>query len=61
MRKRETQAAVVGVSGEDRDGAVELLEQHDAHELMRPGGGAEREPELGALRAGLARGRRRRR
>ncbi len=33
---------------ENRGGAIELFEQHDAHELMRPSGGSEREPELGA-------------
>src|ERR1700733_14244361 len=43
-------AAVVGVPGEDGAGAVELLEQHDAHELMRPGCCTECEPECGAWR-----------
>ena len=28
---------MVGVAGKDGAGAVELLEQHDAHQLMRPG------------------------
>ena len=35
--------------GEDGAGAIKLLQQHDADELMRPGGRAEGEPELGAL------------
>jgi len=34
--------------GENRARAIELFEQHDAHELMRPSGGSEREPELGS-------------
>jgi len=34
--------------GENGAGAIELFQQHDAHELMRPSGGSEREPELGA-------------
>ena len=32
---------MIGMAGQDGDGAVELLEQHDAHELMRPRRGAE--------------------
>src|ERR1700692_1111810 len=39
---------VVGMPGEDRHGAVKLLEQHDPHELVRPGCGSEREREIGA-------------
>src|ERR1700692_4035164 len=39
---------VVGMPGEDRHGAVKLLEQHDPHELVRPGCGSERECEIGA-------------
>ncbi len=33
--------------GENRAGAIELFKQHNAHELMRPGGGSECESELG--------------
>ncbi len=37
------------MSGKNSTGTIELFEQHDAHELMRPSGGSEREPELGTL------------
>src|SRR5262249_27148183 len=39
---------MIRMSRQNRDGAVELLQQHDAHELVRPGRGAEREHEVGA-------------
>src|ERR1700681_3509822 len=41
--------AVVWVSGQDRDDAVELFQKHDPYQLVRPGGGAEREAQIGAL------------
>ena len=34
------------MSGEDGHGTVELLQQHDPHELVRPGGGAEGDGEI---------------
>ena len=42
-------APVVGVSGQDSAGAIKLFQQHDAHQLVRPGGLAEGKLELGAL------------
>src|SRR5262245_10241287 len=39
--------AVVRMAGEQRHGAIELLEQHDAHELVGPRGGPEGEDEIG--------------
>src|SRR5271169_3108619 len=38
---------MIRMAGEDRRGAVKLFQQHDAHQLVRPGGGAERQPQLG--------------
>ena len=38
---------MIGVAGKDGAGAIKLFKQHDAHQLMRPGGGAKGEPELG--------------
>ena len=40
---------MIGMAGENCAGAVKLLEQHDPHQLMRPGRLAEGEPDLGAL------------
>jgi len=40
---------MIRVTGQNGGGAVELLEQHDAHQLMRPSGLAEREFQVGAL------------
>src|SRR5579884_1283190 len=40
---------MVGMAGQNRAGAIKLFEQHDAHELMRPGRGAERKGYVGAL------------
>ena len=42
-------AGVVGVSGEDGEGAVELLGEHDAGQLVGKGHGAEGEQQVGAL------------
>ena len=40
---------MVRMTGKYRGGAVDLLEQHDPHQLMRPGRLAEGDPQLGAL------------
>src|SRR5271154_6772899 len=45
---------MVGMSGQDREGAINLLQQHDSHKLMGPGRGAEGEAEVGALAQHLA-------
>ena len=37
---------MIGMAGENSAGAVELLQQHDAHELVRPGQGAEGERKI---------------
>ena len=37
------------MAGKDRGGAIKLFKHHDPHQLMRPGGGAESEPDLGPL------------
>jgi len=37
------------VPGQERRGPINLFQQHDAHQLMRPGGRAESQPQLGAL------------
>jgi hypothetical protein len=42
-------AAMVRMPGQDGGGAIELFEQHDAHQLMRPGGSPKRERQVGAL------------
>ena len=39
---------MIGVSGEDLLGAVELFQQHPAHQQMRPGHRAERQHPVGA-------------
>src|SRR5580704_9782057 len=40
---------MVGMAGQDGPGTVNLLQHHDAHELMRPSGRAEGELQFGAL------------
>src|SRR5690606_27507521 len=42
-------AAMIGMTGEDRDSAVELFGQEDTHELVRPGELSEAERGVGAL------------
>src|SRR5262245_17532223 len=42
-------AAMVGMAGQDGDGAIELLQKHDPRQLMGPGGGPEGEAEIGLL------------
>ena len=37
------------MAGQDRRGAIDLLKQHHAHQLMRPGRGAEGDLNFGAL------------
>src|SRR5262245_58832239 len=44
---KQTSGAVIGVSREHGHGAIDLLEQHDPHELMRPSRGAERDMQVG--------------
>src|SRR5580698_9269088 len=39
---------MIRVAGKNGSGAIELLQEHDAHQLMRPGGRAERDLEFGA-------------
>src|SRR5689334_25291542 len=39
---------MIRMTGENRAGAIELLEQHDAHELMRPSCGTKRQNPAGA-------------
>ena len=41
--------AMVRMSGQDRKGPINLLQQHDSHELMGPGRSTEGEAEVGAL------------
>src|SRR5215208_1439306 len=41
--------AVIGMPGQERGGPIDLLQQHDPHQLMRPGGGAEGQPQVGAV------------
>ena len=38
---------MIGVAGENGAGAIKLFEQHDAHQLVRPGGRPKGELELG--------------
>src|SRR3954469_1065258 len=45
-RNSRALSSMIGVARKDADGAVDLLQQHDAHELVRPGDGAEREPHV---------------
>ena len=45
---------VIGMPGEDGHGAIELLGEHDADELMRPGDRAECQAQIGAREDGLA-------
>ena len=40
---------MIGVAGKNSAGTIELFEQHDAHELMRPGRRTEGESKPGAL------------
>src|SRR6516165_4574325 len=40
---------VIGVPAQNRGRTIELLEQHDADELMRPGQGPEGERQVGLL------------
>ena len=40
---------MIGVAGEDGAGAIKLFKQHDAHQLMRPRGGAEGKLNPGSL------------
>ena len=44
---------VIGMPGEDGPGAIELLGEHDADELMRPGDRAECQAQIGAREDGL--------
>ena len=37
------------MSGQKGGRPIDLFQQHDAHQLMRPGGGAEGEPQVGAV------------
>src|SRR4051812_40854580 len=45
--------AVVRMALQDGRGAIDLLGQHDAHEHVRPGHGAERQHQIGALENGV--------
>jgi hypothetical protein len=47
-------AGVVGVAGEDGEGAVKLLGEDGAGQFMRQGDGAEREDEAGAQAGGVS-------
>src|SRR5579872_7546422 len=47
--RSQTLRPVIRMAGKDCAGAVKLFEQHDADELVRPGGLAEGEPQLAAL------------
>lgn len=38
---------MIGVTGENRERPIDLLGRHDAHQLVRPGHGTEREDEIG--------------
>jgi len=38
---------MIRVAGQNGRGPVNLFQKHDAYDLMRPGRGAERKPELG--------------
>jgi hypothetical protein len=49
MKNSGRSGAMIGVARENGAGAVELFEQHDAYQLVRPRGGAESEPDLGAI------------
>src|SRR5262245_13369012 len=40
---------VVGMAGHQGHGAVELFHEHDANQLVRPGGGAKGQAEVGVL------------
>ena len=44
--------AMVGMTGKDRCGAIELFGEHDAHQLMRPGERAEGKDKGGCLMQG---------
>ena len=54
MTKKDlTLCPMIGVAGKDRRGAVELLGEQNAHELMRPGHPAEGEAAIGCGRERL--------
>src|SRR5262249_38140331 len=46
-------AAVVGMAGQDGEGAIELLQEHDPRQLMGPGGSPEGEAKIGLLAEAL--------
>src|ERR1043165_5924031 len=47
--RKQLLAAVIGMPGQDADGAVDLLQQHHANQLMRPGRRAKRKLQAGLV------------